>query len=120
MSLAGSPSTRHPRSHPRGVRHRRRATALARFAPQVSPLEERCLLASSLLGTESLVNTTVADTQHFSINSDRAMDVTGAGTVITAWATPDGKGSRSRIVAQRTGADGVPLGGEIDVSDAGG
>ena len=108
MSLAGLPSRRHPRSYFRGARRRRRATPLSRFAPEVLPLEGRCLLASSLLGTESLVNATAADNQRFSTDSDRTMDVTGAGTVITVWATTDAKGSR--IVAQRTGADGAPLG----------
>src|SRR3954452_7200454 len=113
MSLAGSPSGRAPRSSFRGARHRRRAATLSRFAPRVMPLEERCLLASSLLGTESLVNTTVDGDQRFSAGGDRTMDVTGAGTVITAWATTDAK--VSRIVARRTGADGAPLGDEIEV-----
>ena len=117
MPLAGLPSRRHPQSYFRGARQRRRATPLSRFAPQVLPLEERCLLASSLLGTESLVSPTAADNQRFSADSDRTMDVTGAGTVITVWATTDAKGSR--IVAQRTGADGAPLGGEFEVSEVG-
>src|SRR4051812_26238821 len=117
MPRAGLPSRRHPQSDFRGARQRRRAASLSRFAPQVLPLEERCLLASSLLGTELRVNTTAADNQGFSTSSDRTMAVTGAGTVINVWATRDAQGSR--IVAQRTGADGSPLGGALEVSEIG-
>ena len=116
MSLASSSSGRRLPLRLRGARRRRRATLQSRFVPRVVALEERCLLtsASSVLGTETLVNTTVAGNQSFSIGGDRSIAVTGSGTTITVWASTDANGSR--IVAQRTGADGAPLGGEFQVS----
>src|SRR5262249_12863402 len=90
---------------------------LSRFSPQVLPLEARRLLASSTLGTESLVNTTVVANQGFSSGGERAMEVTGAGTAITVWATKAAKGSQ--IVTQRTAIDGTPLGGQLAISAPG-
>src|SRR3954471_15539799 len=116
MSLANSSSGCRLPLRFRGVRRRRRATLLSRFVPGVLALEERCLLASSssVLGTETLVNSTVAGSQSFSIDSDRSIAVAGTGTTITVWTSTDAEGSR--IVAQRSGADGTPLGGEFQVS----
>src|SRR5262245_66293596 len=110
MSLADLPSRCH-----RGLRFRdrRRAGALSRFAPQVSPLEDRCLLTSTLLGTETLVNATLAGKQQFSTDGGRSIDVTSSGTVIAVWSSTGANGSR--IVARRIGPDGAPLGGEIPV-----
>src|SRR4051794_34816532 len=58
MSLADLLSSRRHALRFRGGPPRRRAHALSRLAPQVSPLEDRCLLTSTLLGTETLVNAT--------------------------------------------------------------
>lgn len=88
----------------------RRSKAQPRFVPQIMLLEDRCLLASVLLGPETLVNTRVVSDQVFNINNDRSMDVASDGTAIVAWADQS-----LGIVVRRLDADGVPLGSEIQV-----
>src|SRR3954468_6070909 len=117
MSLAASPSRRHHPLRFRGGLRRRRAHALSRFAPQVSPLEGRCLLTSALLGGETPVNATLAGEQQFATDGGRSIDVTSSGTVIAVWSSTGANGTR--IVARRIGPDGSPLGDEIPVSTAG-
>src|SRR5438309_1952422 len=106
MSLANSSSGRRLPPRFRGVRRHRRATRLSRFVPGVLALEERCLLASSssVLGTETLVNSTVAGSQSFSIESDRSIAVAGRGP---------GKGQRQTVFARVFDASGSPVTGEI-------
>src|SRR4051812_45642680 len=87
MSLADLPSRRHHPLRFRGGPRRRRAHALSRFAPQVSPLEDRCLLTSALLGPETLVNATLAGEQQFATDGGRSIDVTSSGTVIAVWSS---------------------------------
>src|SRR5688572_23286986 len=71
--------------HRLGFRNRarpRRRNPLSHFAAQVSltQLEDRCLPAVNVLGPQALVNSRVAGTQEFSVNSDRSIAVTDAGT----------------------------------------
>jgi hypothetical protein len=85
-------------------------------AAEVARLEERLLLATHILGPESLVNTATAGLQALAATAGRAVATTDAGTAITVWTSTDSAGSR--IVAQLTAADGSPLGAEIEVAAA--
>ncbi|MFN0052048.1 MAG: putative Ig domain-containing protein [Planctomycetales bacterium] len=110
-------------------RNRRRQLRERRCAPRapiaawVDSLEERVLLASAL-GSEFLVNATVAGDQEFGEKSDRSFAVTPEGTTIFAWGTSGtgnselaaSEATAAGIVARRVDAQGNVLGGEIDVS----
>lgn len=76
-------------------------------------LEDRCVLSSSILGNELLVNTSLVGKQAFDVSNDRSMDITSDGTAIVAW-TDQTKG----IVARRIGEDGLPIGTEFLVGGA--
>src|SRR5690349_1699953 len=95
---------------------RRRANHLTPVTAEVAPLEDRCLMTSALLGTQTLVNATIAGTQQFATDDGRSIDVTSSGTVIAVWSST--AAHRSQIVARQIGPDGSPLGGEIPVSAA--
>ena len=97
-------------SRPTSVR-RQHSRIRRKFVPQVTLLEDRCLLSSSILGNETLVNTKLVSDQVFNVNNDRSMDVASDGTAIVAWADKS-----TGIIARRIGADGLPLGAEFQVS----
>src|SRR5262245_13313949 len=120
MLAAGSLPWRQHRSSSRDRGRRRRGNALGRFAPLVSPLEERCLmsLSGNLVGPETPVNAGVAGVQQLSTDGGRSIAVAGEGTVIAVWTTTDSSGSR--VLARRLDADGTPLGAEFQVSTTGG
>src|SRR5262249_51372025 len=95
---------------------RRRGNPLSHFAAQLSltQLEDRCLLSSSVLGTELLVNTPGAGN-----STNPALAVERDGSVVTAWSA-DASGA-SNIFVRRNAIDGSPLGPpqQINVSAAG-
>ncbi len=81
--------------------------------PGLESLESRLVLSSSVLGTETLVNSPaiVAKQQ---LAQDRSIAVNDTGTVIAAWSTPSG--NDSSIVAQRIALDGTNTGDKFQVS----
>jgi len=100
-------------------RGRPRGTPRPAFGLRDWVLEDRCLLSSSVLGSELLVNTAVAGTQE----AHPAVAVTKAGTVISAWAVTDATGAahiEARMLSwatpDDTNRDGIQLKAEFPVS----
>jgi hypothetical protein len=69
----------------------RREFHVSRLAADVSVLEERSLLSSSVLGPETLMNQTVGGNQSF--GSGRSFAVNASQGVIAAWSSTAGGGS---------------------------
>lgn len=97
-------------------RSRLRRQSLRSSVPaEIVFLETRSLMATGVLGAESLLNSVIAGSQAFSTESDRSFAVDRQGNTIAAWATKADDGFGSKIVARRFAFDGKPLGAEFTV-----
>lgn len=100
-------------------RHPRRAHSRSSEAALVEVLEPRVLLSGVVLRSETLVNTTVSADQSFAYLTDHSFAMTSDGSGLVAWASTGitGNGqSGQAIMARRLDAQGIPLGGEFQVS----
>ncbi len=97
-------------------RSRLRRQALTASVPaEIVFLESRSLMATGVLGSQSLINSVIAGSQSFSAESDRSFAIDRRGNTIATWATKADDGYGSKIVARRFAFDGEPLGAEFTV-----
>src|SRR5262245_15078720 len=85
---------------------RRKPLSRPTARPSLTQLEDRCVLSSSILGTETLVNDRTGGNQELAQNGDRSVGVATDGTAVVAWSN-ESKG----IIARLVGLDGAPVGG---------